>query len=132
MNHNQVELCGFVGNIRAYDGAKDKQPFASASLATHYRFSNKAGEMKEKTAWHNLVFFGSRAVEAKKEISKGTQLFIIGQLDYQVDTDSNGQECTKTIIKVAKFFVLDHHKKVKAPAPTEEEVMCSNPDDTPF
>lgn len=129
MNHNQVELYGHIGNISVFDEAKDKKPFASAFFATRYRYRNKTGGVAEKSAWHNLVFFGNLVAEAKRTISSGTRLFVIGQLDYQDLTDAHGQKRTTAIIKVAKFFVLDDQKRVKVPAQTEEEVMCSNLDE---
>ena len=109
MYFNQVSLCGFVGSVQIFD-EEVKKPCARISLATHKRFKSKEGEVQEKTQWHTLVCFGKHVKVVKEKISAGSQLLIVGELDYQEWTSEQGEKRNNTQIIVRNFLILDSEK----------------------
>ena len=108
MYFNQVTLCGFVGNVQIFD-QEVKKPCARLTLATHRRFKIN-GEVQEKTLWHTLCCFGKQVEIVKSKVSVGSQLLVVGELDYQDWTDEQGDKHTKTQINVRQFLIMDRAK----------------------
>ena len=103
---NKVMLIGNVGldpEIRITTTGTKKVSF---SLATSQRYKDVAGEYKEKTNWHNVVFWGKSGDLIEKLVFKGSSLFIEGEITYRKWEDLNGVQKTVTEINGTTFQLL--------------------------
>lgn len=103
---NKVMLIGNVGRdpeIRMTTTGTKKVSF---SLATSQKYKDVAGEYKEKTQWHNIVFWGKLGDLVEKMVLKGSSLFIEGEVTYRKWEDLNGVQKTITEINGNNFQIL--------------------------
>ncbi|RDL15625.1 single-stranded DNA-binding protein [Serratia fonticola] len=78
---NKVILIGNLGQAPEIRYMPNGGAVANLSLATSETWRDKAtGEQKEKTEWHRVVLFGKLAEVAGEYLSKGSKVFIEGQL----------------------------------------------------
>lgn len=71
---------------------------ANFAVATSKKWNDKAtGEPQEKSEFHNITVFGSQADNASKYLSKGSQVYIEGEIvtDKWQDKDGNNRYTTK-------------------------------------
>lgn len=102
---NQVILIGRAGKDAELRYTAGGTAVASFSLATTKKFRDKNGELKEKTAWHNIVCWGKTAETAAEFVCKGKQVAIRGEIDYS-DYEKDGQKHYKTEIVVEDLELL--------------------------
>ncbi len=77
---------------------------AKLSVATSESWTDKAtGEQREKTEWHKVSLFGKLAEVAEEYLSKGSQVYIEGQLRTHSWEDDNGNTHYSTEIVVQGF-----------------------------
>lgn len=94
MSVNKVILKGRIG--------KDLETITGGvkfSVATDEGYT-KDGNKVEKTAWHNIVAFGKLAEILQKYFSKGSEIFIVGKLEY---TEKDGKYYTSIIANEFDF-----------------------------
>lgn len=101
---NKVILIGNVGRdpeVRTVGGSK----VVSLSIATTERWSDKTtGEKKESTQWHNIVIWNERIGEVvERYVTKGSKIFIEGQLQTRKWTDKEGRERYTTEVVLQRF-----------------------------
>jgi single-strand DNA-binding protein len=77
----------------------------SFSLATT-NTSNRNGEKKESTEWHNCVAFGRTAEIAGQYLKKGSQALVEGSLRTSKYKDKEGNERSSTSIVVNQLTLL--------------------------
>jgi single-strand DNA-binding protein len=80
MSVNKVILVGFLGKDVELRYMTTGDPVANVSLATSERWKDKNGEQKEKTEWHNLVFYKRLAEVAADYLGKGSHIYVEGKL----------------------------------------------------
>jgi len=102
---NQVILIGRAGKDAEVRYTAGGTAVASFSLATTKRFRDKAGDLKEKTAWHTLVCWGKTAEIAAEFVCKGKQVAIKGEIEYS-EYEKDGQKLYKTEIVVEELELL--------------------------
>ncbi|MCQ6507997.1 single-stranded DNA-binding protein, partial [Vibrio parahaemolyticus] len=61
------------------------------------------GEQREKTEWHRVVLFGKFAEVAGEYLSKGSQVYVEGQLQTRKWQDQSGQDLYSTEVVVQGF-----------------------------
>jgi len=94
MSVNKVILKGRIGkDLETINGG------VKFSIATDESY-NKDGNKVEKTAWHNIVAFGKLAEILNKYFSKGSEIFIVGKLEY---TEKDGKYYTSIIANEFDF-----------------------------
>lgn len=102
---NKVILVGNVGKDPEIRTTQDGRKIANLRLATSESWKDKAsGEKREKTEWHTVVIFNpglSGVVEAF--VSKGTKLYIEGQLQTRKWQDQQGQDRYSTEVVLQAF-----------------------------
>lgn len=100
---NKVILIGNLGNTPTIkeDG---KIKIASFSLATSEEHEGKVGK-KETVEWHNIIAFGG-VVNACKKLTKGSQVYIEGQLTTR-KYEKDGQTHYITEIRVSDLKFLN-------------------------
>ena len=86
------------------------------SIATSESWKDKqSGESKERTEWHNVVFFGRLAEIAGEYLRKGSQVYIEGSLRTNKWQDQNGQDRYSTEVVANDMQMLDSRGGGTAP-----------------
>jgi single-strand DNA-binding protein len=116
---NKVFLIGHLGRDPELRYTADGSPVATFSLATSEKWSNKGGEPKEHTEWHNIVAWNALADLSKKYLAKGRQVYIEGRIRSNEWTDRDGIKRKKTEIIATSMVLLGSRQD--APAQTENE-----------
>ena len=100
---NKVILIGNLGRDPETRHTQDGTAIVHLSVATSESWKDKAsGERKEKTEWHRVVIFNERLGEiAQKYLSKGSKVYLEGQLQTRKWTDQSGVEkyTTETVLQ---------------------------------
>ena len=91
MSVNKVILLGNVGTAPKITELENNK-VATFSLATSKRYKDRRGDMQEETTWHNIVSYGRIAELVEKYVSKGTQVFVEGEIRTRKYTDREGKE----------------------------------------
>lgn len=91
---NKVILVGNLGRDPEIRAMQDGREVANLALATSESWKDKnTGERKEKTEWHRVAIFNEGLVKvAKNYLSKGSKVYIEGQLQTRKWTNKEGQE----------------------------------------
>ena len=100
---NSVRLIGNLGanpELKEFD--KNKK-VARIALATNETFTNAKGEKVTETCWHNLVAWGKTAEIAAKYLTKGSKVYLEGQLQTRKWTDQQGQDRYSTEVVLQGF-----------------------------
>ena len=128
---NQVILLGNLGMNPEEHIFESGNKIAKVSLATSERWKDKAtGEKKEKTEWHNLVFYGNQAETIVKYATKGQTLHVTGSVRYRSWEATDGSKRYATDIAVRSFSFVGKAPEGAASAP--EGISAAEPDDLPF
>jgi len=103
MSVNKVILLGNIGQEPTIRTTQDGKKIASFSLATSEKWKNKqTGEMNEKVEWHRVVVFSDGLLGiVERFVSKGSKLYIEGQLETKKWNDKDGIEkyTTQIVLK---------------------------------
>lgn len=101
---NKVILVGHLGADPEVKMMSSGNSVANLSIATSDSWRDRTtGEMREKTEWHRVAIFGKLAEIAGQYLSKGSQVYIEGQLQTRKWQDQNGQDRYTTEIVVQGY-----------------------------
>ena len=95
---NLVILIGNLGNDPEIRQMPDGSPVAAFSLATSETYTDKAGQKRESTQWHNIVCYRGTAKFAQDWCKKGKRFYIEGKIVYRQWQDEHGVTQYKTEI----------------------------------
>lgn len=104
---NQVQLIGNIGidpEITNYESGAKKVRF---TLATNEYYTDKSGNKKTKTFWHNIYAWGPTANYIAKSAKKGTQLALTGKLVTRKYLSKTGLSRTYTSIEAKNVVALN-------------------------
>lgn len=102
---NKAIILGRLGQDPVVKHQADGGQVTSFSLATT-NTSNRNGEKKETTEWHNCVAFGRTAEIAGQYLKKGSQALVEGSLRTSKYKDKEGNERQSTNIVVNQLTLL--------------------------
>ncbi len=108
---NSVRLTGFLGSAPEVKSFGNDKSLARVSIATNERYRNQQGEWVTDTQWHNLVFWGRKAIFASESLSKGTEVSIEGKLVNRQYQDKNGVMRYSTEVNVNEVLILTRSEK---------------------
>jgi len=114
---NAVEMVGRLGQAPELKQSEDGTPYVRLSIATSERFTDRAGEIKERTEWHNGVAWGKTAEEIAQQFGKGDSVALAGSLrinSYEKDGAKN---------RVTEINVADARKNVDTPSKNETRLV---------
>ena len=77
---NRVMLFGNLGSEPELRTTANGLAVLSLRLATSESYIDKDQNRQERTEWHNVVMFGSRASALSKFLSKGSRVLVEGRL----------------------------------------------------
>jgi single-strand DNA-binding protein len=104
---NKVILLGNVGKDPEVKFLPSGLPVANLTLATSYRFKDKAGEWQDRTEWHNLTAYQRVAEIIRDYVKKGAKLYVEGRIQTRSwDDQASGQKKYRTEIIVNDVVLL--------------------------
>jgi single-strand DNA-binding protein len=101
---NKVILVGNLGRAPEIRRTSDGNKIANLNVATSETWKTKTGERKEKTEWHRVVIFDERLADvAEKYLSKGSKVYLEGELKTRKWQAQDGQDRYSTEVVLSKF-----------------------------
>ena len=121
-NLNRVLLIGNCGNDPEIRNIQENAKVASFRIATTERYTDRNGEKKENTEWHQISAWNKAADIVERFVKKGSKVFVEGKITTRKWTDKDGNERQSTEIRAEGIQLLgkkEESTQVK-PAPAEE------------
>ena len=104
---NKVILVGNLGKDPETRSLPSGEAVANVTIATSESWKDKAtGEQKEKTEWHNVVFFRRLGEIAGQYLKKGSQVYVEGKLRTRKWQDKDGKDRYTTEIVADELQML--------------------------
>lgn len=101
---NKAVLLGNLGKDPEVRHSQDGNKIVSFPLATTESWKSKTGERQDKTEWHRVVIFAQGLCDvAEKYLSKGSKVYIEGQIRTRKWQDSSGQDKFTTEVILSNF-----------------------------
>lgn len=123
---NKVILVGSCGQDCEVRYTATGKPVANVSIATSSKRKDKqTGEKVDDTTWHKLIFFDKLAEIAGQFLTKGTLVYVEGQIKHDKYMDKNGQERSVTNVICQEMTVLKRGQEkntIPDGAPKDEEI----------
>lgn len=101
MSVNKVILLGNVGRDPETKQASSGMSVTNFSVATEKKYKDE-----KKTQWHNCVAFGKTADIIQQFVSKGSKVYIEGEINYEEYTSKDGVKKSATKILVVQIQFL--------------------------
>ena len=112
---NKIFILGNVGQepqIKTFDNGDSITNF---SVATSDQWTDKLGEKRESTEWHNCVAYRQLAKIASDFIKKGSKVFVEGRIKTR-SWEKEGVKQYRTEVEVLKLLVLDKRGEMAEPS----------------
>ena len=104
---NKVILVGNLGKDPEVRYMANGGAVCNVTLATSESWKDKqTGEQKDKTEWHNIVFYRRLAEIAGEYLRKGSQIYVEGKLQTRKWQDKSGSDRYTTEIIAAEMQML--------------------------
>jgi single-strand DNA-binding protein len=104
---NKVILVGNLGKDPEVRYMPNGGAVANVTLATSESWKDKqSGEQKERTEWHNVVFYQRLAEIVGEYLKKGSQIYVEGSLRTRKWQDKNGNDRYTTEIIASEMQML--------------------------
>lgn len=104
---NKVILVGNCGKDPETKYMPSGGAVTNVSIATSESWKDKqTGETKERTEWHNIVFFNRLAEIVGEYVRKGSQIYIEGALRTRKWQDKSGQDRYTTEVVASEMQML--------------------------
>jgi single-strand DNA-binding protein len=141
---NKVILVGNLGQKPEMRYTATQSAVANLSIATTESWKDKeSGEMRDKTEWHRVVFFGKLAEIVEKYLDKGSSVYVEGKLQTRKWQDKNGADRWTTEIVGNELTMLgsrsqndtgmSNNNQTESPFPSEDDAGSGlTDDDIPF
>lgn len=103
---NKVGLIGRLGRDVELKTLQSGSVVANFTMATSEKWTDKNGEQKEATEWHNCVAWGDLGEKIARQFKKGSRI----EIDGKIKTDSyekNGEKKYFTKIHIYEFWPMD-------------------------
>ena len=129
---NKIFLIGRIGRVEVKT-FQSGEKVVLASLATSLRYTDRNGEKREQTEWHNLVINGKLADVAERYVTKGDLLSVVGRMTYRKYTNSNGVEVSSPEVRVEELELMPKPSAAASEAkPAAGSAAPQGSDDLPF
>ena len=87
---NQVTLIGNLGMEPELKFTQGGDAVLRMRLATTKKWLDKTGKRQEHTEWHTVIVWGKRAEGLNKVLSKGSGIYVVGELNTRSWDDKDG------------------------------------------
>lgn len=127
---NKVILVGNLGKDPEVRYMPSGGAVANVTLATSDQWKDKqTGEQRERTEWHNVVFYQRLAEIVGEYLKKGSQVYVEGSLRTRKWQDKNGNDRYTTEIIASEMQMLGgrggggsaNYNSNRAPAAAESQ-----------
>ena len=121
---NKAIILGYVWKDPTIRSTKNGNKIAQVDMVTESGY----GEYK-KSDWHKVIFYGKQADVVDSYVSKGTNLYVEGSIDYRKYTGKDGIEKYTTDIQGKMLQMInspDAYKEVEASAPEYKREASSD------
>jgi single-strand DNA-binding protein len=98
MNLNKVFLIGRLTKDPELKNLPSGKSLCQISIATDRFYTDKDGNKKQETEFHNVILFGRLAEIASQYLKKGSLVFIEGRLRTRNWEDGSGNKRSRTEI----------------------------------
>ena len=140
---NKVILVGNLGQKPEMRYTATQSAVANISIATTESLKDKeSGELRDKTEWHRVVYFGKLAEIVEKYLDKGSSVYIEGKLQTRKWQDKSGADRWTTEIVGSELTMLGSRQsnsnngmatdQSESPFPQDDAVTGLTDDDIPF
>ena len=140
---NKVILVGNLGQKPEMRYTATQSAVANLSIATTESWKDKeSGEMRDKTEWHRVVYFGKLAEIVEKYLDKGSSVYVEGKLQTRKWQDKNGVDRWTTEIVGSELTMLGSrssssnnsmaYDQSESPFPEDNSGEGLTDDDIPF
>lgn len=101
---------------------------ASCTLATNEKYTDKSGNRKEETEYHNLVFWNKQAQLAGQYLKKGSHIYVEGKNKTRSwdDKDGNKRYTTEVIVRSMEFLDTRSGNAGQRQAPQQQQYPQQN------
>lgn len=113
---NKVALIGNLGREPEVRVMQDWSKFASVSLATTKKFTDRNNQAREQTTWHNLVFSGN-IVDVLQFCHSGDMIYVDGEYVSRQYTNKDNVQVTVFEVRVQNLQMLSSKPQRTAPQP---------------
>lgn len=113
---NKVALIGNLGRDPEVRIMQDGSKFASVSLATTKKFTDRNNQAREQTTWHNLVFSGN-IVDVLRFCYSGDMIYVDGEYVSRQYTNKDNVQVTVFEVRVQNLQLLSSKPQRQAPQP---------------
>ena len=103
---NFVIIIGNLGKDPEVRQTNNGNTAVNLAVATTDKFKDQQGNWTEKTEWHRIIAFGTRAETMGKYLRKGSPVYIEGQLQTRSWDNKDGQKQYTTEIVMRDFQFL--------------------------
>jgi single-strand DNA-binding protein len=107
MSVNKVILVGNLGRDPELSATPSGQSVCSFSVATTERFTDRGGQQREQTEWHNVVAWGRQADLCGQYLKKGRQVYVEGRLttrQYEAKDGTGKRDRTEVVAQRVQFL----------------------------
>ena len=105
---NKVILVGNLGQKPDMKYTQSNTAVANLSLATSESWKDKdSGDLKTKTEWHRVVYFGKLAEIAEQYLDKVSKVYVEGKLKTRKRQDQAGKDRYTTEVLGQELTMLD-------------------------
>ena len=105
---NKVILVGNLGQKPDMKYTQSNTAVDNLSLATSESWKDKdSGDLKTKTEWHRVVYFGKLAEIAEQYLDKGSKVYVEGKLQTRKWQDQAGNDRYTTEVLGQELTMLD-------------------------
>lgn len=98
-----------VGNLGADPDLRHTgtgKAVCNLSIATSEQWTDRDGNRQESTQWHKVNVWDRAAEACDRYLSKGSQVYVEGSIQYRTYTDRDGVERKVTEIRAARVLFL--------------------------
>ena len=107
MSVNKVILVGNLGRDPEVRATPSGQSVCNFSLATTERYTDRAGQQRDQTEWHNVVVWGKQADLCGQYLKKGRQVYVEGRLttrQYEAKDGTGKRYRTEVVAQRVQFL----------------------------
>ncbi len=103
---NKAILIGNLGRDAELRYTSGGAPVASVRIATTERFTDREGQKREDTQWHDVVIWGKTAEALHEYLVKGKQIYVEGRIQTRKWTDKEGKDRYNTEVRADRVVLL--------------------------
>lgn len=102
---NKAIILGNLGRDPELAYTQNQLAVCRLAVATSDKWTDKQGQLQERTEWHNITVFGKHAENCDRYLSKGSKVYVEGKIQTdQYEKDGVTRYATKIIAQTVQFL----------------------------